>query len=139
MTAMPETKMKDSDAHPTRSARLTVLGLALAALVTLNAPARAEVLSLVCVWPRNPCCDEFYDVDLAAGTVTWGHAPRGSEGILGPVRAQITAYRITWHAYAGRWADFTIDRLRGTSFVCDNDSCSDPQTCQPADAVKPKF
>ena len=114
----------------------------------LAVPAHAQTLSLLCAWPKNPCCDTIYDIDLASGRVTW-RSTRANSPTLGPATAQITDQRISWNwqfAHNRRGVDnFVIDRIRGISTVCGPDpnngkyECMDPQPCEPTSSVKPKF
>ena len=116
--------------------------------IAFTAPAQGQALSLLCAWPNNPCCDTIFDINLATGRVTWYPTALPSH-ILGPGTAQITDQRISWswRFPNNRFGadNFVIDRIRGIVTVCGPDDasgkfeCMDPQPCQPASAVKPKF
>ena len=128
--------------------RITRWSLLLLAATLLAAPARAQTLSLLCAWPKNSCCDTIYEIDLAAGRVTW--YPTSTPSMkFGPAAAQVTDQRFswTWQFSNNRRGptNFVIDRIRGTSTACGPDpidgkyECFDPQPCQPTNTVKPKF
>jgi hypothetical protein len=95
-----------------RTAALLVISV----ISLLAAPARAEVVNLICEGPQGTDNLETYQVDLGGGTISLTKGDHGAHP-YGPVRAEISDKSIVWEANVGLGAfKRSIDRISGREY-----------------------